>query len=347
MLDDTTDLTERLHPGPPRRAKRLSDPPPGGELRRWGTALGLFAGIALVLFGIYSYLQKDIVLDVDGEQRAIGTFKTTVGEALAEAGVTLAEKDKVDPPVSTLLQEKLTVHIIRAFPIAVFADGKKQELITTPASVRDILAQTSIQLGALDRVEPALDQTVDKPSTVRIVRVTQEEVVEEETVPYRTEQKPDNTLEKGLRKIVSRGSTGLERNRMVVTYEDGEPVKKDLIAQQIVRSPVNQVVAMGTIDQVSRGGLNFHIREARYMVATAYSHTGRNTASGAYPEVGMVAVDTSIIPLGSRLYIEGYGFARAADRGSAIVGERIDVFVESSEEARRWGKRTTKVYVLE
>ncbi|MZP29266.1 DUF348 domain-containing protein [Heliobacterium undosum] len=347
MLDDTTDLTERLHPGPLRRAKRLTDPPPPGDWRRWGTALGLFAGIALILFGIYSFLQKDIILDVDGEQKAVGTFKATVGEALAEAGVTLAEKDKVDPPAPTLLKDDMTLHIIRAFPITVFADGKNQELVTTPASVRDILAQAAIQLGALDRVEPALDATVDKPSTVRVVRVTQEEVVEEQSVPYRTEQKSDNTLEKGLRKIVSRGRNGLERNKMLVTYEDGEPVKKDLIAQQIVRSPVNQVVAMGTIDHVSRGGLNFRIREARYMVATAYTHTGRNTASGAYPEVGMVAVDTTVIPMGSRLYVEGYGFARAADRGSAIVGERIDLFMESPEEARRWGKRTTKVYVIE
>ena len=61
----------------------------------------------------------------------------------------------------------------------------------------------------------------------------------------------------------------------------------------------------------------------------------------------MVAVDPQVIPLGTRLYVEGYGYARALDVGPAITGNKIDVFLETAEEARRWGVRRVKVFVLE
>jgi 3D (Asp-Asp-Asp) domain-containing protein len=83
------------------------------------------------------------------------------------------------------------------------------------------------------------------------------------------------------------------------------------------------------------------------MNASAYSHTGRNTASGIYPYKGAVAVDPRVIPIGTRLYIEGYGYAKALDVGSAVKGNKIDLFFETESQARRWGRRPVKVYVLE
>ena len=63
--------------------------------------------------------------------------------------------------------------------------------------------------------------------------------------------------------------------------------------------------------------------------------------------MGGVAVDTSVISMGTRLYVEGYGYAVALDRGSAIKGNKIDVFLETRAEARQWGVKRVKVYVLE
>ena len=61
---------------------------------------------------------------------------------------------------------------------------------------------------------------------------------------------------------------------------------------------------------------------------------------------GVVAVDTRVIPMGTRLYIPGYGFAIAADRGSAIKGLRIDLCFDTYAEARRFGSRRVDVYIL-
>lgn len=99
---------------------------------------------------------------------------------------------------------------------------------------------------------------------------------------------------------------------------------------------------------VSRGARNAGFREAIYMDSTAYSPlAGSHTASGSEVAVGLVAVDPSVIPLGTRLYIEGYGYAYAADTGGAIVGNRIDLFFDSEWQCNQWGRRTVKVYILE
>ena len=87
------------------------------------------------------------------------------------------------------------------------------------------------------------------------------------------------------------------------------------------------------------------------MEATAYLPTDGGgagiTASGMAARRGVVAVDTDVIPLGTRLYIPGYGEAIAADTGGAIYGERIDLCMESYGEAMEFGRRDVTVYVLD
>ena len=87
------------------------------------------------------------------------------------------------------------------------------------------------------------------------------------------------------------------------------------------------------------------------MEATAYlpSDGGGSgiTAIGIPATYGVVAVDPSIIPLGSRLYIPGYGTAIAADTGGAIYGYRIDLCMESYAEAMDFGRRVVTVYILD
>lgn len=88
------------------------------------------------------------------------------------------------------------------------------------------------------------------------------------------------------------------------------------------------------------------------MEATAYSIKGK-TASGVQSGVGKVAVDPSVIKLGTKLYIQSmdswpsYGSSIAADTGSYIKGNRIDLFFNSRKEAINFGRRKVKVYIKE
>jgi N-acetylmuramoyl-L-alanine amidase len=65
------------------------------------------------------------------------------------------------------------------------------------------------------------------------------------------------------------------------------------------------------------------------------------------PEAKVIAVDPSVIPLGSKVYVEGFGYARAEDTGSAINGNRIDIFMPSEEGALEWGAQDVTVKILE
>lgn len=64
------------------------------------------------------------------------------------------------------------------------------------------------------------------------------------------------------------------------------------------------------------------------------------------PKAKVIAVDPSVIPLGSTVYVEGYGYAIAGDVGTDIKGKRIDVFLPSERAAKQWGRRTVKVTIL-
>ena len=83
------------------------------------------------------------------------------------------------------------------------------------------------------------------------------------------------------------------------------------------------------------------------MEATAYCYTGNRTATGTWPSRGTIAVDPEVIPLGSKLYVEGYGEGIAEDTGGAIQGEIIDLYMESEAECWAWGRRTVEVRIIE
>lgn len=90
------------------------------------------------------------------------------------------------------------------------------------------------------------------------------------------------------------------------------------------------------------------------MVATGYDSSwesnypfyGQPSYSGLPLARGIVAVDPNVIAMGTRLYVEGYGDAIAADQGGAIKGNRIDLYFDSRQEAMNWGMKTVKVTIL-
>ncbi|MGG3860242.1 3D domain-containing protein [Metabacillus fastidiosus] len=90
-----------------------------------------------------------------------------------------------------------------------------------------------------------------------------------------------------------------------------------------------------------------------YVTATAYSHeeSTHGITSLGYnikknPNMKLIAVDPSVIPLGKKVWVEGYGEAIAGDTGGAIVGHKIDVLMPSGQAAKQWGRKTVKVIIL-
>lgn len=301
--------------------------------------------LALVLV-VFFWLEKDVVIYVDGKMIKTKTFTSTVKDVLREKSVVLGPKDRVEPELDAKLKDDMKIRVIRAFPVEILADGKKSLVVLPPVTVREALSEAGIAVRPKDIITPALTSLTKPGQEIRVVRVEEKIAEQKVSIPFRKQTISDHTLEKGLYRTLRRGKPGLAWETVKITYHDGKAVKREVLNYKVVRAPEDQVVAMGTITSVSRGGLRLNFEQALMVVATAYTFTGRRTATGLAPEVGMVAVDPRVIPLGARLYIEGYGFAKASDRGSGIQGNEIDVFLETKEQCRSWGRRTVKVYVL-
>ena len=311
-----------------------------------GLALGLILILALSV-SYYFYLVKEVTIVDDGKTVVLKTKAATVEELLTETRRTLGLKDTINMPLTAKLKEGTKIVINRAKPVKIKVDGREIEILTVAKTIADAIKEAGITVNPQDIVEPSPAELVGLNTEVKIIRVKVEEKTEEVVLAYRTIKRPSNSLFKGRTKVLTKGKTGLARTYYKITYYDGKVVKKEVVKQEVVKKPVDEVILVGTKNTVSRGGKIIRFSRVIDVVATAYTHTGYRTATGVYPHRGVVAVDPDVIPYGTRLYIDGYGYGTALDTGSAIRGARIDLFFDTYGEAISWGRRYTRVYVLE
>ena len=319
--------------------------------------------------GTFFYLKRDVVIDDNGVEIHVGTMENTVEKVLEENGISVGPEDYINPPLdSELHKTKINeIQIKRAVPVYVSVDGQELELMTYKDTVRDVLNDNSIELSENDRLEGAgLDDKITEGMHLKIVRVEEKIVTENEQIPYEVVSRANSRMEKGKQKTVTDGKEGVKQKSFKVVIEDGIEVSKELIKEEVVTNPVNKVVEYGTYEpkKTSRGKV-LNYKKVLEMKATAYTasykDTGKSpghpqfgiTYTGVKAKKGVVAVDPKVIPLGTRLYIEGvgstpdYGYAVAADIGGAVKGNVIDLYMEDPKESQSWGVRKVKVYILD
>lgn len=231
--------------------------------------------------------------------------------------------------------------------VEIRADGLAREVSTFQSDPADILRKAGVGLGPNDIVSIA-------ENTIEVIRVEEKLTLIDTDLPFSTETRVDAKLRPGASKVLEPGSGGIRREIVKVTLAGGKEVGRETVFSQIVKEPVNKVVANNPVRSsnktaVARGqALPADLKANAEMTfeATAYTYTGHNTATGQPPRVGLVAVDPRVIPLGTKMYVEGYGFAVAADTGGAIKGRIVDVFFETVRECLVWGRRKVKIYIL-
>ena len=150
-----------------------------------------------------------------------------------------------------------------------------------------------------------------------------------------------------------KGSPGIVKRTYRVLVKNGKRVGRTLLKEER-REPERVLFLMGRSGfAASRGAFVRH--KVLTMSASGYDAspatigrgaTGR-TATGRHAEYGVVAVDPRVIPMNTIVYVEGYGFALACDKGGAIKGNRIDLCYDSRSAALRFGRRTMRVHVLQ
>lgn len=314
-------------------------------------------GMAVVV--TWMVMAKTVTIVIDGiPVKRITTWQSDVAGALTEGGIRLEPGDKVEPALDEALRKGMEIRVHRSFPVELVIGGKARTVRVTGGLVSALLEREAIELGPWDRVIPEGSSTVKPEMRVEVIRVTKENVIVREEIPYAVKQWAEPTLEKGKTRIVRQGEPGLREKVWEVTYENGKEVNRRLVETRIVRQPRDHIIGIGTRTvwrtvATARGPLKY--REVREMIATAYypgpESTGQwadgLTATGVRAGRGVVAVDPQVIPLGTRLYIPGYGEAVAADVGGAIKGNRIDLCFDTYREAIQFGRRLVRVYLLD
>ena len=311
---------------------------------RWAIASGIVM-VFLAGAAIYTTLEKEVIIREEDKTVEISTFAKTVEELLVNENIVLEPEDVVMPSPDTKLRKGMQITIKRAFPVKITVDGQEITVKTQPNAVVNLLTKAKIDLGEKDKIQPALCDYISKNDEITVTRVDQKVTTEINAIPYEIVSRKDFNLPLGEKKVTQKGEEGQEEVKTIEILENGKVVSTKT-ESKILKAPKPQIVLTGTVQLASRGGVDFSYTEKRRMMATAYTHTGNRTATGTIARVGAVAVDPKVIPLGTKLYIDGYGFARAEDTGGAIKGDRIDLFLNTAEETKRFGRRWVTVYIL-
>jgi len=299
---------------------------------------------------------KQVQLSKENGKESIWTTSKTVKDFLKEQSIVLNEHDEVQPSLNTALKKGMDITVKRAVPLTLLDGGVEKETWSTSTTVADFLTQQGVSLTELDRVEPALEDKVMEDGTINVIRVEKVTDVVEEPISYAVVTQKDENLDTGTEKVITEGQEGLISKEYEVTLENGKEVSRVVLNEKKLKDKQDKVVSVGTkakpIQVASRGSGN---GKEIYVTSTAYTAScngcSGTTATGvnlhANPNAKVIAVDPGVIPLGSKVYVDGYGYAIASDTGGAIKGNKIDVFFPSKSDAYRWGRKTVKIKILD
>ena len=301
---------------------------------------------------------KPVTVTIDDQETQYYTTADTVKQFMDEKEINISERDQVSHKDQVNIESGMNIIVQKAFQVALNDGGEEKKVWTTADTVGEFLSQQEISLNKHDELNRDKKAELSKQqASVTITRIEKVTDVVEEQVDYAVVTRKDNSMPKGNKKVVQNGEEGKVVKHYEVTMKNGEEVDRKLVKEETAKDSKKKIVAVGTkvIQQTaSRSNSNDNVQKTLYMEATAYTaycdgcsgitNTGINLR--ANPNKKVIAVDPNVIPLGSRVWVEGYGYAIAGDIGSAIQGNRIDVFVPSRSDALSFGRRKVQVKIL-
>ena len=287
----------------------------------------------------------------------IRTRQSSVLEIIEDNRLELGLYDKLNFEKENVVEEGDEIIVRRGVGISVEIDGMTITTSTTSKTVAEALTENGLFIGEQDYTIPASDTEIVPDSVIKVIRVNAQEREREEITPYNTIYKDDNTLAKGKTKVIQAGVEGVTKVKEMVVFENGAEISVTETSRELVTEKKDKIVARGTKTTASAPSKasekGFSYKKKMTMTATAYSAFKKGggygkTASGRTAGYGIVAVDPKVIPLGTNLYVEGYGYAVAGETAGIIKGNKIDLcFEKSNKELMAFGRKNVTVYVLD
>lgn len=264
----------------------------------------------------------------------------------------------------TKMNKLKTFIAVAALSVTVGANALAKEIVVQEGD--SITKETKVQRAAVEekidsspeiiqnqniKSEITEENYIVKPNdTLSDIAVNHEVSVEEIKV---WNDLTTDTIHPGLEIVINDGETGIEEVKPTTnnTVEPNEPAAPVEQPAPVETNPESDSTVTNETPQEAE---NAQTEKEITVTATAYTASCEGcsgiTATGVNikdnPEEKVIAVDPSVIPLGSKVYVEGYGYATAADTGGAIKGNRIDVFIPEQQDAVNWGKKQVEVTIL-
>ena len=250
-------------------------------------------------------------------------------------------------------------------------DGETLTTISKKESISALLTRMGITLSPLEMV------TVDLSDQALVLTVAEDITYYDEVreaVAFNTVRVANPELPKGTERVVQEGADGVRTSIYEVVWSNGMRISRQFV-EELDSTAVDQIVEYGTSAEtaertdrianvrknadgsgtlVFESGATLNFSQAKSMTATAYTagHGGADytTATGTFVEVGTVAVDKKVIPLGTRMYIvtnDGIVYGMSVARDTGVKGNKVDLYYNTYRECIEFGRRSCTVYILE
>lgn len=275
---------------------------------------------------------KDVkIILQNGYEMTALTGKATVSEVLEENNIVLEDNQKTIPD----LNEEI-------------ASG--QSIKITDKSYNEVQIAKISEEGA----QTSIDQLLENYAPI-----TEKIVVEQVTIPYETVTKNSEISGDTTNKVLQQGKDGLKEVTYKVKYQNDVEIEKTVISEKVITEPVNKIVQVQkkakttsrgstvtrTAPTSTTGGTTYKIT-AYCPCSKCCGKTSGITASGTKATAGRTVAASSKFAFGTKLNIGGHIYT-VEDRGGAISGNKIDIFVNTHAEALQWGVRYLTVSVVQ
>ena len=304
----------------------------------------------------------------DGEQTKSYTgYSMDPAAVLDRAGVELGEDDiYTTQPVDGVYE----ITVQRSQTITVYNCGEMMEVTSYGETVQELLDRLGIPSYGEYVVSQALSAETYDGMEVAVDWIFQTRQTYTVDIPYETTYCYDPTMAAGEEKVLVAGVTGQLQQTADVVYCNMEAISNTVVEETVVQQPTNAIVLVGTGEGAAEntpaigdgvivtadGEVLTYSRTAQFL-ATAYTHTDAGcdmtTATGTTVRIGTIAVDPTVIPYGTRMFIVSndgtyiYGIGTAEDCGGAIKDHRLDLYMPTTEECFAFGARNCTVYFLD
>jgi uncharacterized protein YabE (DUF348 family)/3D (Asp-Asp-Asp) domain-containing protein len=328
----------------------------------------------------FAWAKKGVTVVVDGKVAYHKTDAATVADVLQEVEIVLDEGDVVSPLPEQPVSDGSEIVVRQAVPVTIDCGGTPVDVKVIGSTVADALVAAGLDPTGGIAVTPSIDATLSEGMVITAAEVYTRIVKEEVGVPFDTVEESDPGLLVGESSTAREGVEGRAMRVFQVLMQGDVEVGRVIKAEEILEEPVPAVVKVGTREPPPPVNVELAASDAapsgvdsgaeapgsgRTLKVTATAYTPWDPGCGGLPIIerrislygipagwGVVAVDPSVIPLGTRLYVPGYGYAYAADTGGAIKGALIDVCYWSGgpsaavADARAWGRRSVTITIL-